>query len=42
MYKEIADRLASSYATIRTHIEHIYEKLHVNSRALAVSKFLKR
>jgi len=39
MYKEIADRLASSYATIRTHIEHIYEKLHVNSRAQAVARY---
>ena len=39
MYKEIADRLASCYATVRTHIEHIYEKLHVNSRAQAVARF---
>ena len=41
-YKEIADKLGSSYATVRTHIERIYGKLHVNSRSLAVSKFHKR
>jgi DNA-binding NarL/FixJ family response regulator len=42
MYKEIADKLDSSYATVRTHIEHIYTKLHVNSRSQAVAKSLKR
>ena len=42
MYKEIADKLSTSYATVRTHIERIYGKLHVNSRSLAVSKFRKR
>ena len=42
MYKEIADKLNASYATVRTHIEHIYEKLHVNSRAQAVAKSLQR
>ena len=42
MYKEIADKLDSSYATVRTHIEHIYEKLHVNSRSQAVAKSLHR
>jgi len=41
-YKEIADKLGTSYATVRTHIERIYDKLHVNSRTLAVSKFRKR
>jgi DNA-binding NarL/FixJ family response regulator len=41
MYKEIADKLDSSYATVRTHIEHIYEKLHVNSRSQAVAKSLR-
>jgi DNA-binding NarL/FixJ family response regulator len=39
MYKEIAERLAASYATVRTHVEHIYGKLHVKSRAQAVAKF---
>jgi DNA-binding NarL/FixJ family response regulator len=42
MYKEIAAELNTSYATVRTHIEHIYEKLHVNSRSLAVAKFMNR
>ncbi len=37
LYKEIADRTGSSYATIRTHIERIYQKLHVHSRAQAVA-----
>lgn len=38
LYKEIADRLGVSYSTVRTHIERIYEKLHVQSRAQAVAK----
>ncbi|PHX94632.1 MAG: DNA-binding response regulator [Pedosphaera sp.] len=38
LYKEIADRLGISYSTVRTHIERIYEKLHVCSRAQAVAK----
>lgn len=42
IYKEIADKLATSYATVRTHIERIYGKLHVNSRSQAVLKFRKR
>jgi DNA-binding NarL/FixJ family response regulator len=39
VYKEIAEHLEVSYATVRTHIEHIYEKLHVRSRSQAVAKF---
>jgi DNA-binding NarL/FixJ family response regulator len=38
--KEIADRLSVSVNTIRTHSQHIYEKLHVRSRTEAVIKFL--
>jgi DNA-binding CsgD family transcriptional regulator len=38
LYKEISDRLQISYATVRTHIERIYDKLHVQSRAQAVAK----
>ena len=38
LYKEIADHTGSSYATIRTHIERIYQKLHVHSRAQAVAR----
>lgn len=38
LYKEISDRLSISYSTVRTHIERIYGKLHVQSRAQAVAK----
>lgn len=38
--KEIADRFSVSVNTVRTHLQHIYEKLHVRSRTEAVVKFL--
>jgi DNA-binding NarL/FixJ family response regulator len=41
-YKEISDSLNISYNTVRTHLQHIYEKLHVQSRTGAVLKFLGR
>jgi DNA-binding NarL/FixJ family response regulator len=37
-YKEIADKLFISTATVRTHIYNIYQKLHVQSRQDAVNK----
>ena len=40
-YKIIADRLYISFFTVQTHIKHIYEKLHVNSKTEAVTKALK-
>jgi DNA-binding NarL/FixJ family response regulator len=40
-YKEIAEALSISGFTVRTHIDHIYQKLHVRSRTEAVVKFLK-
>ena len=40
--KEIADRLAVSYDTVRAHLKHTYEKLHVRSRTEAVAKYLNR
>ena len=40
LYKEIADMMQVSYATVHTHIRHIYEKLHVRSRTEAVAKHL--
>jgi DNA-binding NarL/FixJ family response regulator len=40
-YKEIGDKLSISFSTVRTHLEHIYEKLHVQSRTEATVKFLK-
>lgn len=38
--KEIADKLSINYDTVRTHLKHIYEKLHVRSRTEAVIKYL--
>lgn len=38
--KEIADRLSVSVNTVRSHLQHIYDKLHVRSRTEAVIKFL--
>ncbi len=40
LYKEIADAMSVTYATVHTHIRHIYEKLHVRSRTEAVAKHL--
>ena len=39
--KEISDKMAVSMSTVRTHLRHIYDKLHVRSRTEAVLKFLK-
>ncbi len=36
-YHEIASTLGVTYATVHTHIRHIYEKLHVRSRYEATS-----
>jgi len=38
--KEIADRVNVSYDTVRAHLRHIYEKLHVRGRTEAVRMFL--
>ena len=37
-YKEIADKLFISTATVRTHIYNIYQKLQVQSRTDAINK----
>jgi two-component system, NarL family, response regulator LiaR len=42
MNKEVADALDISIGTVRKHIQHIYEKLHVNTRVEAVNIYLKR
>ena len=39
--KEIADLLAVSFDTVRTHVCHVYEKLHVRSRTEAATKYLR-
>ncbi len=39
-YKEIADALSISVSTVRTHLRHVYKKLHARSRTEAVVKFL--
>ena len=39
LYKEIADQLGITVATVVTYIRRIYEKLHVRSRAQAVAKY---
>jgi len=38
--KEIADRLSISYHTVKVHLKHVYDKLHVRSRAEAMLKFM--
>jgi DNA-binding NarL/FixJ family response regulator len=40
-YKETADAMGISYSTVHTHIERIYHKLHVQSRAQAVARYLR-
>ncbi|MEP7107504.1 MAG: response regulator transcription factor [Ferruginibacter sp.] len=42
LYKEIADVLFISPQTVRKHVYHIYEKLHVGNRIEAVNKFFGR
>ncbi len=38
LYKEVAAQLAISPATVRTHVQRIYRKLHVRSKTAAASK----
>ena len=42
MYKEIANVLFISSETVRKHVYHIYEKLHVTNRVEAVNKYFGR
>jgi len=38
--KEIGEQLNLSTETIRTHLKHIYDKMHVRSRAEAVARYM--
>jgi DNA-binding NarL/FixJ family response regulator len=38
--KEIADQLGLSVDTVRSHLKHIYEKMHVRSRTEAVARYV--
>jgi DNA-binding NarL/FixJ family response regulator len=40
-YKETAEAMGIAYGTVHTHIEHIYHKLRVQSRAQAVARYLR-
>ncbi len=42
LYKEIAEQLGISVSTVRQHIHHIYEKLHVQNRTEALNKVFGR
>jgi DNA-binding NarL/FixJ family response regulator len=39
--KEVADQLGIGLETVRTHVNHIYHKLHVRSRTEAIVKYLR-
>lgn len=39
--KEIAERLQLSVDTVRSHLKHIYEKMHVRSRTEAVARYMR-
>lgn len=41
-YKQIAEKLFISPHTVRKHITNIYEKLHVNSKAQAISLAMRK
>jgi DNA-binding NarL/FixJ family response regulator len=42
MYKEISRHLRISPETVRKHVYHVYEKLHVDNRVQAINKFFDR
>jgi DNA-binding NarL/FixJ family response regulator len=42
LYKEISDKLFITTETVRKHVYHIYEKLHVSNRVEAVNKYFGR
>jgi len=40
-YKMVADDLSISIETVRSHIKHVYDKLHVQSQGEAIAKALR-
>lgn len=42
LYKEISGKLFISTETVRKHVYHIYEKLHVTNRIEAINKYFGR
>jgi DNA-binding NarL/FixJ family response regulator len=42
LYKEIAVRLSISTGTVKQHIHHIYEKLHVGNKTEAINKVFRK
>ena len=42
LYKEISEKLTITTETVRKHVYHIYEKLHVTNRVEAVNKYFGR
>jgi DNA-binding NarL/FixJ family response regulator len=42
LYKEIAAALFISQETVRKHVYHIYEKLHVHNKVEAINKYFGR
>ena len=42
LYKEIASELYISQETVRKHVYHIYEKLHVHNKVEAINKYFGR
>ena len=41
-YPVIAEKIFISYETVRTHVKHIYKKLHVAGRNEAVTKAIQQ
>lgn len=42
LYKEISEKIFITTETVRKHVYHIYEKLHVTNRVEAVNKYFGR